>query len=95
VIRRLLSVALVLGFAAAPASAGVSLSIARARAALRADLRRAYDVRLDHATCRRRSPQRVQCDWRGRRPDGVYRGRATVTLAARAVRVTLYAVRRA
>ena len=76
---------------AVPAAGSSRLSERAAMHALRADLSRSYGIRHVTARCHRKSSTKFSCSWRGRRSDGAYRGRATVTGTA----VTLTEVRKA
>src|SRR5947209_7443032 len=85
--------ALLAGLFAAPAVGSARLSERAAVRALRATLSHSYGIRHVHASCRRKSPAKFSCSWRGRRSDGGYRGRATVSRAAGHTSVTLTEVR--
>jgi hypothetical protein len=80
---------------ALPAAASPGLSARAATHALRADLARSYGIHHVHAACRRKGAARYSCSWRGRRADGAYRGRATVSRSSGSTSVTLTGVRRA
>jgi hypothetical protein len=79
------------GLFAAPALGASRLSERAAVHALRGELSRSYGIHHVSAGCHRKSSTKFSCSWRGRRSDGTYRGRATVTRAA----VTLTSVRKA
>jgi hypothetical protein len=80
---------------AAPALASSGLSERAAVHALRADLSRSYGIKHVHASCHRKSRVKFSCSWRGRRSDGGYRGRATVTRVSGHTSVSLTEVRKA
>jgi hypothetical protein len=88
-------VGLLAALVAAPAAGSSRLSERTAVRALRADLSRSYGIRHVRASCHRKSRVKFSCSWRGRRSDGSYRGRGTVSLAAGKTSVTLTDVRRA
>jgi hypothetical protein len=93
-VHRSILVAAALVLAGAPTvRALATLSPTQARAALRADLRTAYGVRLVHSSCVRRSSRTFRCAWRGQRSDGRYHGHAVVTGYGHGVHVKLYGVR--
>jgi hypothetical protein len=73
----------------ASAFAASGLSERAAVHALRADLSRSYGIKRVHADCHRKSRVKFSCSWRGRRSDGAYRGRATVSRSSGRTSVSL------
>jgi hypothetical protein len=94
-IKSLACGALLAALVTLPAAASPRLSERAATHALRADLARSYGIHHVHASCRRKGSARFACGWRGRRSDGAYRGRATVSRSSGSTSVSLSDVRRA
>jgi hypothetical protein len=59
-------------------AATASLGSGTAERALVRKLERYQSFRSAHATCSRHTAREQRCTWRGRRPDGEWRGRAVV-----------------
>ena len=87
-------VAVILMWAAAPAFASSGLSERAALHALRSDLSHSYAIKHVHASCHRKTRVKFSCSWRGKRSDGAYRGRATVTRSSGKTSVSLTQVRK-
>jgi hypothetical protein len=94
-IRRHLAAASLIALLVPATASAASLSERSAVHALRANLARGYGIHHVHASCSRKTRSKLSCSWRGRRADGGYRGRATITRAGKSTLVQLSGVRRA
>lgn len=68
----------VLGLAGPAAAATAPLGARTARRALVRKLERYQSFRSASAHCRRETAREQRCSWSGRRPDGIWHGRAVV-----------------